>query len=559
MFCKHCGNELPDDAIFCPKCGKDVNGDVSETIKDKISKASEIINDSAKNAGERINNVTNGKLDDVISKAQEGAKSLGASINDATNGQAGQYAEKARNTTNEFVNDIKDTVKTKDAKNFFTKNHYRNSIITAALVVAIIIFFNIFSGASGGSKQVSKAPKCNKLNYIEVKESKLTDEMDLDYSQVSGRGTWGMCEGLKYDKYVVNNNAFAYYGKKNGKAVASYILPGGSVKLSEVFDKRSRYVVFDTEDYRYNLCVAKYGNGYIAYLVRPKYDDYQESTITCQYIGKAKYNTYLNGSQKLVELSDKDMEKRYKERVEGAKKKAEEETAKEMAEIEAFLSVFHEGEPAYSKELRSTITLKEATSAKITLEYTDISEEYTYEIVEYSMISEGAYACQLKSGFDPEAINSGYGGDGVIAFYNDRMDFSGFTYPDHFTEALGSNPDILPMDYSTGNVFYYSKSESSSEISSDIDFDKEWYKTYTLYEQSGGGHSLEFVWYDDGTADLAIDGIVYDDYIDSESYSKNSDGSITYKCTSCEVIYYPNDGNSVQITKGEYSGYYNPQ
>lgn len=25
-YCKHCGAQIPDDAAFCPSCGKDVNG-----------------------------------------------------------------------------------------------------------------------------------------------------------------------------------------------------------------------------------------------------------------------------------------------------------------------------------------------------------------------------------------------------------------------------------------------------------------------------------------------------------------------------------------------------
>ena len=25
MYCKHCGNQLPDNALFCPACGKSVN------------------------------------------------------------------------------------------------------------------------------------------------------------------------------------------------------------------------------------------------------------------------------------------------------------------------------------------------------------------------------------------------------------------------------------------------------------------------------------------------------------------------------------------------------
>ena len=30
MFCKHCGNEVPDDSGFCPKCGKDVSAAPTE-------------------------------------------------------------------------------------------------------------------------------------------------------------------------------------------------------------------------------------------------------------------------------------------------------------------------------------------------------------------------------------------------------------------------------------------------------------------------------------------------------------------------------------------------
>ena len=26
MFCKYCGSEIPDDAGFCPKCGKSLTG-----------------------------------------------------------------------------------------------------------------------------------------------------------------------------------------------------------------------------------------------------------------------------------------------------------------------------------------------------------------------------------------------------------------------------------------------------------------------------------------------------------------------------------------------------
>lgn len=25
MYCKHCGNKIPDDAIFCPNCGTKIN------------------------------------------------------------------------------------------------------------------------------------------------------------------------------------------------------------------------------------------------------------------------------------------------------------------------------------------------------------------------------------------------------------------------------------------------------------------------------------------------------------------------------------------------------
>ena len=35
MFCKYCGNELPESANFCPKCGK-INEDASKDEENKI-------------------------------------------------------------------------------------------------------------------------------------------------------------------------------------------------------------------------------------------------------------------------------------------------------------------------------------------------------------------------------------------------------------------------------------------------------------------------------------------------------------------------------------------
>ncbi|MEE8402545.1 MAG: zinc-ribbon domain-containing protein, partial [Candidatus Hydrothermarchaeaceae archaeon] len=37
MFCKHCGNEMPDESIFCSKCGKGVSEKPKETtpVKEK--------------------------------------------------------------------------------------------------------------------------------------------------------------------------------------------------------------------------------------------------------------------------------------------------------------------------------------------------------------------------------------------------------------------------------------------------------------------------------------------------------------------------------------------
>lgn len=35
MYCENCGKELPDEAKFCPECGKNVLHDVSDNISGK--------------------------------------------------------------------------------------------------------------------------------------------------------------------------------------------------------------------------------------------------------------------------------------------------------------------------------------------------------------------------------------------------------------------------------------------------------------------------------------------------------------------------------------------
>jgi hypothetical protein len=43
MFCKYCGNEVKDDAKFCPSCGKQLTGEARDTIGDTIDSVGEDI------------------------------------------------------------------------------------------------------------------------------------------------------------------------------------------------------------------------------------------------------------------------------------------------------------------------------------------------------------------------------------------------------------------------------------------------------------------------------------------------------------------------------------
>lgn len=103
-----------------------------------------------------------------------------------------------------------------------------------------------------------------------------------------------------------------------------------------------------------------------------------------------------------------------------------------------------------------------------------------------------------------------------------------------------------------------SDQKNSEPPASDTAFDEEWFKTYTFFEQAGTNHEIEFIWYDDGAVDIAIDGLTIDSF-DSKSYVVNGEGGVTYACAEFDVCYYPNDRNSVQISKGDYAGYYYPQ
>lgn len=40
MFCIKCGNQIPDEAKFCPKCGQAVQGNVEEKVEEKVEKKS---------------------------------------------------------------------------------------------------------------------------------------------------------------------------------------------------------------------------------------------------------------------------------------------------------------------------------------------------------------------------------------------------------------------------------------------------------------------------------------------------------------------------------------
>lgn len=100
MFCSQCGAELPDGAKFCPNCSAKVSVSGDKSLKDKVSK--------------------------VAGTVTESAKSIGDKVDEATDGKAKEFAGKARATAQDFTNDIKQSVRDKDAKNFFTKNHYRN-------------------------------------------------------------------------------------------------------------------------------------------------------------------------------------------------------------------------------------------------------------------------------------------------------------------------------------------------------------------------------------------------------------------------------------------------
>ena len=130
-----------------------------------------------------------------------------------------------------------------------------------------------------------------------------------------------------------------------------------------------------------------------------------------------------------------------------------------------------------------------------------------------------------------------------------------------YAEFSGSQKDSSLQDTNNTDAIAneeVSFQENSGVSTSDLLFDEEWFKTYTFFEQSGTGHALEFIWYDDGSIDIAIDGLTIDSF-DSKSYVFNDEGGISYSCTKFDVCYYPNDRNSVQISKGMYSGYYYPQ
>lgn len=37
MYCRKCGNEIPDNSAFCPKCGNSMTGKKDETEKKNLS------------------------------------------------------------------------------------------------------------------------------------------------------------------------------------------------------------------------------------------------------------------------------------------------------------------------------------------------------------------------------------------------------------------------------------------------------------------------------------------------------------------------------------------
>ena len=69
MFCKYCGAEMPEDAKYCPKCGK--GGDITIN-KEELSKKA---NDMAQKA-DAMAQKARGILSDVTAKAAEKAKNV---------------------------------------------------------------------------------------------------------------------------------------------------------------------------------------------------------------------------------------------------------------------------------------------------------------------------------------------------------------------------------------------------------------------------------------------------------------------------------------------------
>ena len=209
MFCSQCGAELPDGAKFCPNCSAKVEVSVDKSLKDKVSK--------------------------VAGTVTESAKSIGDKVNEATDGKAKEFAGKARETAQDFTRDVKQTVKDKDAKSFFTKNHYRNSIIIAVAVVLIVLLGNLFKGNSGAS-WISKVPKINEnggqlygqgKTLAEIYPNDDTSRLSQAYPNDIADNFYGANDynGIKYVRSPQSNGV--YIGTVKGKASGYFCVYNG--------------------------------------------------------------------------------------------------------------------------------------------------------------------------------------------------------------------------------------------------------------------------------------------------------------------------------------------
>ncbi|MCR5475265.1 MAG: zinc ribbon domain-containing protein, partial [Lachnospiraceae bacterium] len=134
--------------------------------------------------------------------------------------------EEAKETDQNHSSDVKPAVDDKDAKNFFTKNKYRNSFLTAGLVIVLLIICVFIFGKSS-----------NKFDYFLDRYGKINEECDIE-TNFYKKNKDAIIPGKDYN---IDENTEIQYGEDNWATITienqDTIWSGSTVRIELDGDK----------------------------------------------------------------------------------------------------------------------------------------------------------------------------------------------------------------------------------------------------------------------------------------------------------------------------------